>query len=123
MPITKEEYEDKKEYYDFQRRQEFNKEQVFRMAETFENRVYTEYGTVPLEELQQLLWARVKQEEFDDPHEGWVPKDERLRFDWEKQNKITTLISRINNIRKEQTSLQQTNNIVFCDTNNDQIMG
>lgn len=87
MPITKEEYEDKKEYYDFQRRQEFNKEQVFRMAETFENRVYTEYGTVPLEELKQLLWARVKQEEFDDPHEGWVPKDERLRFDWEKQKK------------------------------------
>ena len=50
-------------------------------------------------------------------------KYEYFKWDWEKQNKITTLISRINNIRKEQTSLQQTNNIVFCDTNNDQIMG
>jgi len=49
-------------------------------------------------------------------------KYEFFRWDWEKQNKITTLISRINNIRKEQISLQQTNNIVFCNTNNDQIM-
>jgi starch synthase (maltosyl-transferring) len=49
-------------------------------------------------------------------------KYEYFRWDWEKQNKITTLITRINTIRKEQSSLQQTNNIVFCDTNNDQIL-
>lgn len=49
-------------------------------------------------------------------------KYEYFRWDWEKQNKITTLITRINTIRKEQTSLQQTNNIEFCDTNNEQIL-
>jgi starch synthase (maltosyl-transferring) len=49
-------------------------------------------------------------------------KYEFFKWDWEKQNKITTLITRINAIRKERTSLQQTNNIVFCATNNDQIM-
>lgn len=49
-------------------------------------------------------------------------KYEYFKWDWEKQNKITTLITRINKIRKEQASLQQTNNIVFCVTNNDQIM-
>jgi len=49
-------------------------------------------------------------------------KYEFFKWDWEKQNKITTLITRINTIRKEQASLQQTNNIVFCPTNNDQIM-
>jgi starch synthase (maltosyl-transferring) len=49
-------------------------------------------------------------------------KYEYFKWDWEKQNKITTLISRINTIRKEETSLQQTNNIEFCDTNNEQIM-
>ena len=49
-------------------------------------------------------------------------KYEFFKWDWEKQNKITTLITRINNIRKEQASLQQTNNIVFCPTNNDLIM-
>ena len=49
-------------------------------------------------------------------------KYEYFKWDWEKQNKITTLITRINTIRKERASLQQTNNIVFCPTNNDQIM-
>ena len=49
-------------------------------------------------------------------------KYEYFKWDWEKQNKITTLISRINAIRKEHASLQQTNNIEFCATNNDLIM-
>ncbi|WP_291097875.1 MULTISPECIES: alpha-1,4-glucan--maltose-1-phosphate maltosyltransferase [unclassified Flavobacterium] len=49
-------------------------------------------------------------------------KYECYKWDWDKQNKITTLITRINTIRKEQISLQQTNNIVFCDTNNDQVL-
>ena len=49
-------------------------------------------------------------------------KYEYYRWDWDKQNKITTLITRVNTIRKEQISLQQTNNIVFCDTNNEQVM-
>jgi starch synthase (maltosyl-transferring) len=49
-------------------------------------------------------------------------KYEFVKWDWEKQNKITTIITRINSIRKEQISLQQTNNIVFCDTNNDQVL-
>ena len=49
-------------------------------------------------------------------------KYEFVKWDWSQTNKLTTVISRINNIRKEHTSLQQTNNIVFCDTTNDQIM-
>jgi starch synthase (maltosyl-transferring) len=43
-------------------------------------------------------------------------------WDWNKENKITMLISKINQIRKEQISLQQTNNIEFCDTDNDQVI-
>ena len=49
-------------------------------------------------------------------------KYEFFKWDWKRQNKITTLITRINNIRKQQISLQQTNNIVFCTTNNEQIL-
>ena len=49
-------------------------------------------------------------------------KYEFVKWDWSVQNKLTTLITRINFIRKEQSSLQQTNNIVFCDTHNDQIL-
>ena len=49
-------------------------------------------------------------------------KYEVQKWDWNIQNKLTTLISRINKIRKEEASLQQTNNIVFCDTNNDKMI-
>jgi len=45
-----------------------------------------------------------------------------FKWDWDRQNKITTVISRINRIRKEHASLQQTNNITFCATNNDKVM-
>ena len=43
-------------------------------------------------------------------------------WNWQLENKITMLISKINNIRKENASLQQTNNIEFCDTDNNQII-
>jgi starch synthase (maltosyl-transferring) len=49
-------------------------------------------------------------------------KYEFFKWDWDKQNKITTLITKVNMIRKDHASLQQTNNIVFCDTNNEQVM-
>lgn len=49
-------------------------------------------------------------------------KYEVRHWDWNKENKITTLIGKINKIRKENPSLQQTNNIEFCDTDNDQLI-
>ncbi len=49
-------------------------------------------------------------------------KYEVRHWDWKKENKITTLISKINNIRREHPSLHQTNNIEFCDTDNDQLI-
>ena len=49
-------------------------------------------------------------------------KYQRCLWDWEKENKITHLITIINKIRKEQSSLQQTNNIQFLETQSDQVM-
>ena len=49
-------------------------------------------------------------------------KYEFVKWNWNQTNKLTTVISRINNIRKERVSLQQTNNIVFCDTTNEQVL-
>ena len=43
-------------------------------------------------------------------------------YDWNIQNKLTTLIGRINTIRREQPALQQTNNIKFCDLENDNLI-
>lgn len=73
------------------------------------------YGPV-FEYMVSVPMASGKEEYLDSE------KYEYYKWDWEKQNKITTLITRVNTIRKEQASLQQTNNIVFCDTNNDQVI-
>ena len=43
-------------------------------------------------------------------------------YDWQKENKLMILIGRINRIRKEQASLQQTTNIEFCETTSEQLM-
>lgn len=50
-------------------------------------------------------------------------KFQLCHYDWEKQNKLTTLISRINAIRHEHEALQQTNNIKFCHIENDNLLG
>ena len=49
-------------------------------------------------------------------------KFQLYQYDWFKENKVTTLISIINNIRKENESYQQTNNIKFLETGNDQLI-
>lgn len=49
-------------------------------------------------------------------------KYEFVKWDWTIQNKLTTLITKVNSIRKKHESLQQTNNIVFCETNNENVM-
>ena len=43
-------------------------------------------------------------------------------WNWQQENKITLLITKINTLRHENAALQQTNNIEFCDTDNDQII-
>ncbi|OEK04075.1 alpha-1,4-glucan--maltose-1-phosphate maltosyltransferase [Roseivirga misakiensis] len=49
-------------------------------------------------------------------------KYEVRNWDWTKTNKLTQLITRINQIRKEQPAFQFTNNIDFCTIENDQIL-
>lgn len=63
-------------------------------------------------------------------HEAMPGKEEYLNsekyelyhWNWEAKNKLTTVITRLNHIRKEHESLQQTNNVVFCKTDHDQLM-
>ncbi len=43
-------------------------------------------------------------------------------YDWTQENKITTIISRVNKIRHENEALQQTNNITFCHIENDNLL-
>ncbi|MGB3774302.1 MAG: alpha-1,4-glucan--maltose-1-phosphate maltosyltransferase [Leeuwenhoekiella sp.] len=43
-------------------------------------------------------------------------------WDWDHDNRLMHIISRINFIRREQKALQQTNNIRFCTVHNDALM-
>ncbi len=43
-------------------------------------------------------------------------------YDWSKENKLTTIITRINQIRHQNEALQQTNNIKFCEIGNDNLI-
>ena len=43
-------------------------------------------------------------------------------WDWDLQNKLTHVITKINQLRHELPSLQQTNNVEFCQTDNDQLI-
>ncbi|TNJ47110.1 alpha-1,4-glucan--maltose-1-phosphate maltosyltransferase [Tamlana fucoidanivorans] len=43
-------------------------------------------------------------------------------YDWSKQNKLTTIIAKINYIRHYNPALQQTNNIKFCHIENDSLI-
>ncbi|NVJ46846.1 MAG: alpha-1,4-glucan--maltose-1-phosphate maltosyltransferase [Cytophagia bacterium] len=49
-------------------------------------------------------------------------KYEVRHWDWTKVTKLSTLIAKINKIRKEHTALQETNNIDFCQIDNDRIL-
>ena len=81
--ITKESYKDLKEYWDYQRKIAYNKEMVFMMADNFEGRVYNDFGMVGIDEMKNLLWTRVRPEDYEEPRKGWVPEDPKLRFEWE----------------------------------------
>ena len=83
MPINKAEYNDLKEYWDYQRKVQYNKEVIHRMAEQFENRIHNEFGALSLDDIKDLLWSRIKSEEYEDPHTNWVPSEPTLRFEWE----------------------------------------
>jgi starch synthase (maltosyl-transferring) len=43
-------------------------------------------------------------------------------YDWSIENKLTTVISKLNHIRHQNEALQQTNNIKFCYVENDNLM-
>ena len=35
--------------------------------------------------MKDILWTRVKSEDYEEPKKGYVPSDPKLRFDWEDE--------------------------------------
>ena len=62
-------------------------------------------------------------EAFPGKEEYWnSEKYEIKHWDWNHTNKLTYVITQVNRARKENAALQQTNNITFCDINDDQLL-
>jgi len=49
-------------------------------------------------------------------------KYEVRHWDWEKRNKLTDVITKVNAARKVNPALQSTNNIKFCEVHNDMLL-
>ena len=62
-------------------------------------------------------------EVFPGKEEYWNSEKYEIKYwDWEHTNKLTYVITQVNRARKENTALQHTNNITFCDINDDQML-
>jgi starch synthase (maltosyl-transferring) len=63
-------------------------------------------------------------------HDAYPGKEEYLNsekyevrhWDWERRNKLTDVITKVNAARKVNAALQSTNNITFCEINNEAIL-
>ena len=74
----KKSYKDLKEYWDYQRKKNTIKKWYLIWLNNFEGRVYNDFGMVNLEDMKNLLWHRVKPEDYEEPRKGWVPEDPKL---------------------------------------------
>ena len=92
MAIQPKEYNDLKEYWDYQRKVQYNKEQIFDIADRFKGRIYNDLGPVHIDEVKKMLWDKLTVEEYEDPPEEWVPKDEKYRL-WSEDRLDTTKLS------------------------------
>jgi len=90
MPlISKEEYTNLKEYYDYQRKIQYNRERCQHMAKDFEGRIIMgEYGALNEDEIFNIMWNKVRSDDYDDPPKSWIPLDDNLRFEWESDPKL-----------------------------------
>ena len=73
------------------------------------------------------IYGPVFEQQIDNPIPGkeeyyMSEKFQICSYDWFIENKITSIITKINAIRKEQESYQQTNNIKFLETQNDNLI-
>ncbi|MCU0339341.1 MAG: alpha-1,4-glucan--maltose-1-phosphate maltosyltransferase, partial [Spirosomaceae bacterium] len=62
-------------------------------------------------------------EPFPNKEEYWNSEKYEIGYwDWEHTNKLTYVITQVNRARRENAALQQTNNLTFCNINDDQMM-
>jgi len=84
LMITKEQYKDLKEYWDYQRVLEYNKEALKHRLAKVKGRVFDIHGPVESENLFEEIWVNITDKDLEIPFKGWVPQNEKFRFEWER---------------------------------------
>lgn len=91
MPISKQSYEQLKEYWDFQRVIEYNKELLKRRLAMTKSKIFSPAGMdIEPENMFDVIWPKVTQDDYEDPPKEWVPENENYRFEWETYPKQLT---------------------------------
>ena len=80
MAISEKDYKELKEYWDYQRKVEYNREKVYHMAERIAANTYTEFGRLPIDEVQSILWSKIESSVYDDPPRGYIPENPEYRL-------------------------------------------
>ena len=83
MAISETDYNNLKEYWDYQRKVEYNREKVYHMAERIAANTYTEFGRLPVNEVQSILWSKIESSVYDDPPRGYIPENPEYRLWYE----------------------------------------
>ena len=91
MAISKTSYKDLKEYWDYQRLLEYNREVLEKRLSRVETSIVSHYGTIDVNEMFDKVWSKMTSDDYEKPIKGWIPKDEKYRFEWEGKPDPTTL--------------------------------
>lgn len=83
MAVSEKDYNHLKEYWDYQRKVEYNREKVYYMAERISQNTITEFGKLPVEDIQSILWSKIEPAMYDDPPKGYIPENPDYRLWYE----------------------------------------
>ena len=83
MAISKQSYTDLKEYWDYQRLLEYNRELLKQRLSKVNDTVYAQFGYVNTDSMYDKIWNDIRHEDLETPVVGWVPKNEKYRFEWD----------------------------------------
>ena len=83
MAISKQSYTDLKEYWDYQRLLEYNRELLQQRLSKVNETVYVQFGHINTDTMFDKIWMDIRHEDLETPIVGWVPQNEKYRFEWE----------------------------------------
>jgi len=91
MAISEHSYNDLKEYWDFQRKLEYNREILKRNIQEFSPmKINPEMSHFNEDQIFDFMWARLDQDDYEDPPTEWTPKNEEYRL-WNESEPLKQL--------------------------------